>query len=221
MMSADGRNDPDREKHPWLEAYYGNGTFFLAAQAFRRVAQYQRSIANLTREGSVEPRLWIGALQSFWSGMASDYGDFLRRYGGRRDGAEPIAATAKGPLIVPVPIRIAEGSKTHVQSIDVPENLFDGSVTKARLVTDGLFLGTRCLLRPKIHLDLTPEITSREEDFKLHFFNLPDELTAGMTLLGTVVAHRECRPPSQVAPANASGVPLEKVLVAILQAKIF
>jgi hypothetical protein len=202
---------------PWLAAYYGKGTFFLAAQAFRRVAQYQRSIANLTREGSVEPRLWIGALQSFWSGMAGDYGDFLRRYGGRQDGADPIGVAAEGPLIIPVPIRIAEGSETHVQSIELPESCLVESATKAKLVTRGLFIGTRCLLRPEIHLLLGPiEITSERRSFKLRFQNLPDELTAGMTLLGTVVAQRD-----QDAHGAGAPVPLPQVLVAILQVKVF
>src|SRR5262245_15428670 len=221
MVSRDGHEGPPRGMYPWLGAYRGHGGVSLAGNVFRRMTEYQSSIANLTRQGSVEPRLWIGAFQSFWSGLAGDYGDFLRSYGGREDGADPIEVAAEGPLIIPVPIKLDEGSKIDEQFIDLPQNLLAASATKATLVTRGLFLGTRCLLRPGYHLILDPkEITSADRRFRLRFKNLPDDLTAGMTLLGTVVAQRaHLRRPQPDQDAYET-VPLPQVLVAIIQAKV-
>ena len=220
-MSRDGHDDRDWDMSPWMRAYYGYGASFLTDQTFQRVAQYQRNIANLTRQGSVEPRLWIGALQSFWSGLASDFGDYLRSYGGREGGADPVEVATEGPLIISLPIRIPEGAQTAVQSIDLPQNLFAQSVTKAKLVTRGLFIGNRCLLRPGYHILLEPkEITGQDRGFKLLFQNLPDELTAGMTLLGTIVAERACRKPDQDSYGDAAYAVLPQLLVAILQMKV-
>ena len=219
-MSRDRHDDPGWGMSSWMGAYYGQGTSFLTERSVRRVAQYYRSIANLTRQGSAEPRLWIGALQAFWSGMADDYGDSMRRYGGYDEGEDPIEVAAGGPLMVTV--RINEDAKTDQQSFDLPTNLFDSTMKKARLTTQGLFIGDRCVLRPGHNLLIEPpkEVTRDDRACKLRFMNLPEELTAGTTLVGTVVAEPVQTEPEQGSSSKAESAKRPPVLVAVIQARV-
>jgi hypothetical protein len=205
------KDDLGADVASWMRAY-GLGTAFLTERTLGRVARYQRSVTDLTRQQSVEPRLWIGALQSFWSGMADDYGDFLRAYVVDDPRPSPIEVNADESLRLMV--RINEDKTTDQQKFDLPKNLFDAGFTKAKLTTDGLFLANRCVLRRDQHLLFEPpEITPADStECTLRLMNLPNELTAGMTLVGAVFAER-------TGPKLDDGKRVRR-LVAVIQARV-
>jgi hypothetical protein len=203
----------------WMRAYSLPGAAFLAERTARRIASYQRDLANLTRQGSAEPRLWVGCVQTLWSGLADDYGDFLRAYGGFAEHGDLTEVSAAAPPIVTA--RINEGAKTGEQSFDLPRALFDGG-TKVRLVTSGLYIGTRRVLHPRSQVVITPEeVSASDGAAKIRFLNLPNDLTAGMTLVGTIVGERVKR---HAAEEDAGGAAQpsapHRLLVAVVEARI-
>lgn len=204
--------------HPWMRAYYGEGAVFLTERTLRRIATYHRDVAGLAREGSAEPRLWIGSLQNLWSGLADDYGDYLRTYVRGDEEKEPYEVASDEPLVVTT--RICEGAETDQQSFDLPRNLFDSSVTRMKLSTRGLFSGSRCALRPGQHVTIEPSSVTREDHrCKIRFENLPKDLQAGMVLVGTIVAE----PSEEQTPHESHERPRSTrrpLLVAIVQVKI-
>src|SRR5579885_2130642 len=101
----------------WASPYCGADAAAYYERAARRVASYHRDVANLVRQGSAEPRLWIGALESLWSGIAEDYGDALRRSGPAGDRARPVEVANR--RLAPIVIRINESAETEVQSFEI------------------------------------------------------------------------------------------------------
>lgn len=207
MADSHDRDQPSRPT-----ASYGVGdALFLAERAVRRWASYYRDIADLTREGSVEPRLWIGSVENLWRGLAEDYGDVLRRCRGEDDGT-----CHKEPTLAPTsPFRfldVTEGAKLQKLALEVPAGSFaPASVTKISLSTDGMWRNGFRVLRPGTHLHFDPPAVEREaRATTLHFHDLPDSLRAGMTLVGTIVAH-------PIAADGSEGTP---TLVTVLQLRI-
>ena len=183
---------------------FGGNALFLAERAIRRWSTYYREIADLTREGSAEPRLWIGCVEDLWSGLADDYGDYLRRLMGA-DGA-----SGGGPLHAPSSefrfVDDIEGTSVQELALEVPGSLFEpASVTRVALSTLGMWKNGDRVLQPGVHLAFTPPEVGREgRTSKLRFHDLPADLYAGTTLVGTVVGQAfegdgRTRPPELVA----------------------
>lgn len=199
----------EREGRPFdgLRSYHGAG-LFLAERGARRVARYYRDLLDLTREGSLEPRLWIGAVETLWSGLAEDYGDCLRRIAGTK---ADVAEVRDGNVCF---VDIVEGQRITELLLPLPDGIFEGAgFAKVRLKTSGLWYREQCVLRPDVHLSITPGIVTQadRQGCELRFHDLPEGLHAGLVLAGTVTA----------APAvPVKGEAPRPRLVAVVQARI-
>jgi hypothetical protein len=201
---------PEGGRQPFdqLRSYYGAG-LFLAERGARRVTRYYRDLVDLTREGSLEPRLWIGSVETFWGGLAEDYGDFFRRIAGAK--ADVVESVDSGVCF----IDIVEGQRVAELTLPIPGGLFEGaSFQQAELRTSGLWHREQRVLRPNVHLSLTPRIVTQadRQRCELRFHDLPDGLLAGLILAGTVTA-------SPAVPVTGAAPPASR-LVAVVQVRI-
>jgi len=178
------RNDRDRR---CASLYDPAHALFLAERAVRRWATYCGELADLTKEGSVEPRLWIGSIESLWSGLVGDYGDYLRRL--RGEDAKACAEPTHAPTSPFRFLEISEGKKVQELAFEVPSGLFESvAATTIALSIDGMWRNGDRVLRSGTHMRFTPaEVRSAARASKLRFYDLPESLRAGMTLVGTVV----------------------------------
>lgn len=165
------------------------GYAFLAESTVRRSASYLRDFGDLVREGSVEPRLWVGSAERMWSGLAEDFGDYLRMV--TLPGADPVrigAPTTRIPVVALTIVEPRRVQRVQELALDVPASAFEllGGDTLT-LEVPGMWMDARCVLRPDDHLKLDPaEVSKREPRTKLRLFALPPGLLCGMTLTGSV-----------------------------------
>ena len=158
------------------------GYGFLAESSVRRGAAYLRDVGDLVREGSVEPRLWVGSVERMWSGLAEDFGDYLRMMTNVDMSAAPIPTVS---LAVVEP----RGVQTVQElAFDIPASIFErAGGTTLTIGLQGLWMGRRRVLEHKTHFWLDPDqVTKGEPRCKLRLFDLPPGLLCGMTLVGSV-----------------------------------
>lgn len=180
MASAEGI----RSRQGFLDEGPIAGVLHLWEQSIRRTAEYLRDVGDLVREGSIEPRLWIGSIECFWSGLAEDFGDSLRITVGSPDGSKPIMAN---DLQVPV-LRITDLKVGNVE-VPIPTSLFKGQ-KEVDLDLPGLWQGQSLVLRRDVHFDLPKLVTNEKRRVRIRFFDLP-KLTSGAVLVGPLVARRK------------------------------
>lgn len=185
MRSADEK--PPRDEN--LVVRLLRGYAFLAASTARRSAGYLRDLGDLAREGSVEPRLWVGSAERMWSGLAEDFGDYLRMV--TLPGGDPARIGAPAARIPVVSLALLEPRglpRVQELALDIPASAFElvGAETLT-LEVPTLWMGGRCVLRPGDHLALDSRVVSKgRRRTKLRLFNLPYGLLCGMTLAGSV-----------------------------------
>lgn len=198
---------------PWWTGWYGESGSLLAQRVIRRTARYYGDLADLTGSGAVEPRLWIGTLQRYWSGLAEDYGDYLKVASGWERAGDLIEVGETEPPILR--IDLVQGSKTASARIELPERLRDGSTKEVVLRTAGFASASRRVLHPERHVRFEPATVTPGKPSKILLHDLPDDLQAGMQLTGLVTAHRI--PGHDEDDAGPKPAP---VLVAVVQLRI-
>lgn len=198
----------------WVTGWYGEGGALLAQRVVQRTARYYGDVADLTGRGSVEPRIWIGTMQRFWSGLAEDYGDYLKIATGRESAGDLIEVSESEPPILR--IDLVEGSKTASATIEGTNRLLDGSAEDFVLQTAGLSNATRRVLYPDRHLRFEPSVLTTAKPSKLLLHDLPDDLTAGMRLSGLITARRKRKKDED----DGATKKLPLVLVAVVQLRV-
>jgi hypothetical protein len=165
--------------------------FLTAERAVTRWASFLRDVRDLTLEGSIEPRKWIGCAERFWLGMAEDTGDWLHVLGTGRDAAEtddaPDESRRYGDLEQQT--LLPAGTRVHEIPVDIPLELFETLETEAlTLRPSGLQCRDRMVATPGRNLRILPaKITSARRSVKLRLFDLPT-LRPGMELWGMIWA---------------------------------
>lgn len=199
---------------PWMTGWYGEGGALLAQRMIQRTARYYGDLADLTGRASIEPRIWIGTMQRYWSGLAEDYGDYLKVATGWESAGDLIEVSEAEPQLVL--IDIPQGSKTASKTIDLPARLFDGSAKEVVLQTTGFSNVQRRVLHPQRHLRFEPTVATAEKPSKLLLHDLPDDLFAGTQLFGVITARRT------LAKDDCGSEPkqLPPVLVAVVRLRI-
>ena len=159
------------------------GALYFFEQTIRRTTDYLRDVGDLVRAGSIEPRLWIGSIESFWSGLAEDFGDSLRISHGSSEADRGAARAKDVPVLV---VRVNLGLACDV-GVDVPESAFPPGVTEVDLELQGFWRGQNLVLRPGVHF--TPGAKARRDDrhVPIRFFDLP-KLSLGVPFVGTLLA---------------------------------
>ena len=124
-----------------------------------------------------------------WSGLAEDFGDYLRMV--TLPGADPARIGAPAARIPVVSLTILEPrglQRVQELALDVPVSAFElAGAETLTLEVPSLWMGGRCILRPDAHLKLDkPEVSRGEPRTKLRLYDLPYGLLCGMTLAGSV-----------------------------------
>ncbi len=193
--------------------------YALGAPLLDRWTRYLQDVQELTLEGSVEPRRWIGTVERLWLGVAEDSGDWVRQLddGGVGDArARSTAQSASNVFCV-------EHERKSSAMIRVPLEAFDTlRADKLRLRPAPLLCCGEIVARPGRNLliatpgeapDRSDAIVDRNQRSKeLHIFDLP-QLTAGMILNGTVWAEAD-RGPGKTSMTNVP-MPVATVIVRV------
>lgn len=218
MVKRETDDDDRGRTRSWMTGWYGEGYGFFAQRAIRRTARYYAEMADLTGSGIVEPRIWLGAVQRFWSDLAEDYGDYLKVATGLEGAASLIETDESGPPIVRV--NVVEGKRTADATISIPLAIWRDDVKEVVLRTSGLSNAKRRVLHPGRHLRFAPAVVKAGSDnrsSKLCFHDLPADLYSPTQLTGVVTGHRRrwhrddrCDEAEELAP----------VLLAIVQLRI-
>lgn len=153
---------------------------FLPGRVVLHWARYLRDIQDLTLEGTVEPRKWIGSAERFWVEVAEDTGDWLLRIGGD-DRLRLRGATT--PTILPA------GDRSLEISIEVPVAVFEAlDADELTLEPGPLMHKDEPVAFPERNLAFRRPIVTRDDRFaELYLFDLPT-FVSGMKLRGTVWA---------------------------------
>ena len=208
-MSSDEAKAPEPDG---LLALLLRGYAFLAESTVRRSAAYLRDFGDLVREGSVEPRLWVGSAERMWSGLAEDYADYLRLLTPPTDAAAQDGASAAPIPTVCVSVPEPRGVQT-VQEVafDMPPAVFERArATTLLLDVPDFWLGRRRVLMRDRHFMLDPARVSKGEPrCKVRLFDLPPGLLCGMTLSGPVNV-----------TATENGIPASPLTVFVVEVKV-
>ena len=164
-----------------------DGYILLAQRGLQRGASYVRDVADLTRQGSIDPRSWIGSVEDLWSGLGDDLGDVLRTVTDRGDTPNDGRAGSIPIYTMDVP----EGVRVQLLPFEVPLSAFDLFETEELEVDiSGLWGRDGQVLRPRIHLRVEPRVVTRaDRHSRLRLFDLPDGLRAPITLVGPIHVH--------------------------------
>lgn len=151
-----------------------------ASRVMGRWTRLLHDVQDLTLEGSIEPRKWIGCAERFWIGMADDAGDWLRVLAGD-------AADSQCRLAVQVPAVLPQGHRALEVTIEVPPaafELLEQGVLMLRV--SQLQCGDDMVVMPKRHMRFSPvEVSAADRFSELHLFDLPT-FHAGAELRGVV-----------------------------------
>lgn len=186
--------------------------FLAAERAVTRWARFLRDVQDLTLEGSIEPRKWIGCAERFWLGVAEDTGDWLRVLGvdpveeGDGEGQARRLVTLEQPIFIPV------GTRAHEVPLDIPIDVFEMLETEElTLRPSGLQCGDDVVVSPGRSIRVLPShITTADRSAKLRLFDLPT-LHPGMELWGIVWAEP---PPGEIRDARGA-VPAREIRIKV------
>ncbi len=184
---------------------------FLPGRFVSHWARYLRDIQDLTLEGTVEPRKWIGCAERFWVEVAEDTGDWLTEIGG--DGGMRVRRSTT-PTILPA------GDRSLEISIEVPSAAFEAlEAEELRLRPDSLFHGPVAVAVPGRNLAFRQPHVTRDNRFaELYLFELP-AFVPGMKLRGTVWAEPATQPvdstPVGSAEKNRNALPVAIVWICV------